>query len=77
MVHTVGLIGANGGVGSAAAKSLASSAKHGKIKLVILHRAGNPPKELKDEGLIELRTVDLDGPAADIEAAVQGINVFM
>ena len=77
MVHTVGLTGANGNVGSAAAKYLASSVKDGKIKLVILHRAGKPPKELEDEDLIEFRIVDLDGPAADIEAAVQGINVFM
>lgn len=77
MVHTIGLIGVNGNVGSAAAKTLASSVKDGKIKLVILHRAGRPPKGLKDEKLMQLRVIDLDGPAANIEAAVQGINLFM
>ena len=78
MVHTVGLIGANGNVGSPAAKKLASSAKDGKIKLVILHRAGKPPRDIAaDQDTIQLRVVDLDGPAPDIEAAVQGINVFM
>ncbi len=77
MVHTVGLLGANGLVGSATGKVLGQSAEDGKIKLIILHREGTPPKDLSAGSNIELRVVDLDGPASAIEQAVRGINVFM
>lgn len=77
MVHTVGLMGANGLVGGAVAKSLVQSVKDGKIQLVILHRAANPPKGIEDQDNIQLRVIDLNGPAADIEAAVAGINTFI
>ncbi len=77
MVHVVGLMGANGLVGGATAKELAQSAEDGKIKLVVLHREGNPPKGLGARSNIELRVLDLDGPASAIEEAVRGINIFM
>lgn len=75
MVHTVGLMGANGLVGGAAAKALAQSAKEGKIKLIILHRPDRAPKGFHTD--VEMRVLDLDGAASSIDAAVKGINVFM
>lgn len=75
MSHTVGIMGANGLVGGTTAKALAQSAKEGKIKLVILHRSGKVPEGYGPG--VEMRTLDLDGPASSIEEAVKGINVFM
>lgn len=76
-MHTVGLIGANGLLGGPTAKLLAQSAKEGKVKLVLLHRAGSPPKATDLHDNIELRIVDLNGPPSQLEQAVKGINVFM
>ena len=77
MVHTVGLMGANGLVGGATAKMLAQSAKDGKIKLVVFHRAGSPPKDLEGNQKVELRVLNLDDPAPQIEQTIKGVNVFM
>ena len=70
-------MGANGLVGGATARLLAQSAKDGKIKLVIAHRTGNPPKGLEAGNNIEFRELNLDDPAPQLEAAVKGINTFM
>lgn len=77
MVHTVGLMGANGLVGAPTTRLLAQSAKEGKIKLVVLHRTGSAPKDLDTHQNIEMRVLNLDDPAEEIEKAVRGINVFM
>ncbi|KAL9107808.1 MAG: hypothetical protein Q9227_007323 [Pyrenula ochraceoflavens] len=77
MVHTVGIIGANGRVGASAAKGLAEAVKEGKIKLVILHRPGNAPKGFDTLHNVELRVLDLESPASEIEKSVLGIQVFI
>ena len=77
MTHVVGLLGANGTVGGATAKHLAQAAKEGKFKLVLLHRASSPLKAFEGQSHVELKVLDLEGPAAGIEEAVRGINVFM
>ncbi|KAF2149093.1 hypothetical protein K461DRAFT_329801 [Myriangium duriaei CBS 260.36] len=77
MVHTVGLMGANGLVGRPTAQLLAQSAAQGKINLVILHRPGNIPVDFEGSTNVTLRAVDLDGPAADLEQAVRGIQTFI
>ena len=77
MVHTVGFMGANGLVGTPTSQLLAQAAKEGKINLVIFHRAGSPPKTVQAQRNVELKVLNLDGPAAEIETAVKGINVFM
>ena len=77
MVHTVGFMGANGLVGTPTSQLLAQAAKEGKINLVLFHRAGSPPKAVEAQRNVELKVINLDGPAADIEKAVEGVNVFM
>lgn len=77
MVHTVGIMGANGLVGSATTKKLAQSAMDGKIKLVIAHRSGSRPVGFEAGHNIELRELNFDDPAPKLEAAVKGINLFM
>lgn len=78
MVHTVGLLGVNGLLGNPTAKVLAQFAREGKLNLVLLHREGKPPKDIDAQHEnIELRIIDLDAPASQLEEAVKGINVFM
>ena len=78
MVHTVGLFGANGLVGSGLVKLLSRAAQDGKIKLVVIHREGNPPKDVTTTSdKIELRVASLDDSPEKLEAAIKGINVVM
>lgn len=76
MVHTVGIVGVNGNVGSSVAKILAKDAKEGKIKLVLIHREGSTPNFLLPGDSVEFRVINYDEPSS-IEAAVKGIHVFM
>ena len=76
MVHTVGIVGVNGNVGSSIAKLLAKDASYGKIKLILLHREGSTPDFLSPGGNIEFRIINYEDPS-NIEAAVRGIHVFM
>ena len=74
--HIVGLLGPNGRVGSAILNALVPSVEQGKIKLVVLHRPGSPPK-VELSATVEVREIDLEGDAAKIEQAVKGINVMV
>ena len=75
-LHTVGLLGPNGRVGSAVLNALLPTVEQGKVKLVVLHRPGSPPK-VKLPAVVEVREIDLEGDAAKTAQAVKGINVMV
>ena len=78
MTHTVGLIGPNGNVGSAAVKYLLPYHQKGQVKIVILHRPGGPPRNPPSGVSLETRVIDLE--SGDVEAvakAVEGLNVVV
>lgn len=75
-MHTVGIVGINGNIGRPTTRLLVEAAEQDKINLVIFHREGKAG-EFKQGKNVELRTIDLEGPAQQIEAAVRGVNVFV
>lgn len=77
MAHTVALLAPNGDVGSQTLQYLVEAHKQGDINLVVLHRPGGPPKSLPTEAKVDVREIQLDGPLAQIKAAVRDVNVLM
>ena len=75
-VHTVGLLGSNGRVGSAILSASLEPSRHDKINLVLLHRPGSSPKA-KLPSHVQVRSIDLQGEEEGILQAVQGIQVFV
>lgn len=73
-MHTVAQLAPNGGVGSAVLPHLVRAHQDGKIKLVLLHRPGRPPKDVPDG--IELRELDISD-YSKLDDAVKGVEVFL
>ncbi|KAI5480111.1 hypothetical protein MNV49_001771 [Pseudohyphozyma bogoriensis] len=78
MVHTVGLIGANGNLGAPTLSHLVNAVRERKINHVVLYRPGSKPVSIANEPNVEFRELDLETASPDaVAAAVSGLQVLI
>lgn len=77
MANTVAILGSNGNAGSRILFHLLTAHKAGKVKLVVLHRPGSPPRNVPEGAGVEVREIDLAGGVDIIRPVVQGINALV